>query len=273
MKSFRFIILSLFVLAIAVEAKAASIVFGTAKSLTSTNKPDNMVENVPNKGRRFGFHSFEETDSGLIAKARSGASISENPISFSGTLDAEASQKVTRTFKLVRDTGDKGKGLDAILNAKIDGNFFGGAAEKVKIPEIDLGFITIPEFEIGGGSYKGTVFAKVTAGPFDPIEFMMDFEGEEFFGFQNKPTPFNEEEEKRAFLPFDKEFDLSLELRTTAEKTDIALVTSDFSSSLNASITPIPEPLTILGSGLALGFGAYFKKEHSRKQKKEKAKA
>ena len=36
---------------------------------------------------------------------------------------------------------------------------------------------------------------------------------------------------------------------------------------------PVPEPLTILGSGLALGFGAYFKKEYSKKQKKAKAKA
>jgi len=34
----------------------------------------------------------------------------------------------------------------------------------------------------------------------------------------------------------------------------------------------VPEPLTILGSGVALGFGAMFKKEHSRR-KKTKTKA
>lgn len=33
---------------------------------------------------------------------------------------------------------------------------------------------------------------------------------------------------------------------------------------------PVPEPLTILGSSMALGFGALFKKEYSRKQKKAK---
>ncbi len=38
-------------------------------------------------------------------------------------------------------------------------------------------------------------------------------------------------------------------------------------------ITVVPEPLTVIGSVTALGFGAYFKKEYSRKQKKEKAKA
>lgn len=32
----------------------------------------------------------------------------------------------------------------------------------------------------------------------------------------------------------------------------------------------VPEPLTILGSSMALGFGALFKKEYSRKQKKVK---
>jgi hypothetical protein len=33
-------------------------------------------------------------------------------------------------------------------------------------------------------------------------------------------------------------------------------------------IKTVPEPLTILGSGMALGFGTLFKKEYSRKQKK-----
>jgi len=34
---------------------------------------------------------------------------------------------------------------------------------------------------------------------------------------------------------------------------------------------PVPEPLTIFGSGMALGFGALFKKEYSRKKKRAKA--
>ncbi|MEQ8537772.1 MAG: PEP-CTERM sorting domain-containing protein [Coleofasciculus sp. D1-CHI-01] len=33
---------------------------------------------------------------------------------------------------------------------------------------------------------------------------------------------------------------------------------------------PVPEPLTILGSATALGFGGLLKRQHSKKQKKDK---
>jgi hypothetical protein len=36
----------------------------------------------------------------------------------------------------------------------------------------------------------------------------------------------------------------------------------------NITSTPVPEPLTILGSTMALGFGALFKKQQSKKQQK-----
>ncbi|NEO32122.1 MAG: PEP-CTERM sorting domain-containing protein [Symploca sp. SIO3C6] len=43
----------------------------------------------------------------------------------------------------------------------------------------------------------------------------------------------------------------------------------------NPPVNPpaVPEPLTFLGSAVALGFGAIFKKEYSKKQNKSKAKA
>jgi hypothetical protein len=48
---------------------------------------------------------------------------------------------------------------------------------------------------------------------------------------------------------------------------------SIFSAHINVDTSgvppePVPEPLTILGSATALGFGAFLKREHSRKQKK-----
>ncbi len=43
-------------------------------------------------------------------------------------------------------------------------------------------------------------------------------------------------------------------------------------SSNNEVFEAVPEPLTLLGAGTALGFGTFFKRELSKKQKKEKTK-
>jgi hypothetical protein len=46
---------------------------------------------------------------------------------------------------------------------------------------------------------------------------------------------------------------------------------SDFNSSaVSGSVTGVPEPLTILGSGAALGFGSLLAKEYSKIKKKKK---
>ncbi|MBW4684938.1 MAG: PEP-CTERM sorting domain-containing protein [Komarekiella atlantica HA4396-MV6] len=50
---------------------------------------------------------------------------------------------------------------------------------------------------------------------------------------------------------------------------------SPFRAFASGSLTAqaVPEPLTILGVSTAIGFGSYFKRELSKKQKREKAKA
>jgi hypothetical protein len=37
---------------------------------------------------------------------------------------------------------------------------------------------------------------------------------------------------------------------------------------VNIQAEPVPEPLTIFGSATGLGFAAFFKRKHSKKQKK-----
>ncbi|MEQ8752715.1 MAG: PEP-CTERM sorting domain-containing protein [Coleofasciculus sp. G1-WW12-02] len=49
-------------------------------------------------------------------------------------------------------------------------------------------------------------------------------------------------------------------LSETGSDVSIALETD------NHAFRAVPEPLTILGSGLALGFGAIFKKQQSRRR-------
>ena len=66
-------------------------------------------------------------------------------------------------------------------------------------------------------------------------------------------------------------FDLPGVLKVTYEGE--AFTNPSVSSSKTISVSIVPEPTTILGSVLVLGFGFYFKKEYSRKQKKEKDKS
>ncbi len=40
----------------------------------------------------------------------------------------------------------------------------------------------------------------------------------------------------------------------------------------NPDLEPVPEPITLLGTGMALGFGGLFKREYDKKKKKEKLK-
>jgi hypothetical protein len=47
--------------------------------------------------------------------------------------------------------------------------------------------------------------------------------------------------------------------------------TGETTGSITPYAAPVPEPLTILASGISLGFGALFKKEYSRNQKKVKS--
>ena len=54
----------------------------------------------------------------------------------------------------------------------------------------------------------------------------------------------------------------------------IILTSSDNAfESDNHAFQTVPEPLTILGTGTAIGFGAVFKRQQAKKQQKEKAKA
>ncbi len=47
-------------------------------------------------------------------------------------------------------------------------------------------------------------------------------------------------------------------------------ITSSALSVENVQLTPVPEPLTILGAGTAISFGGFFKRKLSQGQKKNK---
>ena len=63
----------------------------------------------------------------------------------------------------------------------------------------------------------------------------------------------------------------TLEVRVNNRVADTGLYVDITSAVANSKSVPgksVPEPLTILGSATALGFGALLKREHSKKQKK-----
>jgi hypothetical protein len=62
----------------------------------------------------------------------------------------------------------------------------------------------------------------------------------------------------------------------TSYLTDAVNPTANFNSteastSISSDLEPVPEPLTIFGTGLALGFGLLLNREHSKKQQSNKA--
>jgi len=64
-----------------------------------------------------------------------------------------------------------------------------------------------------------------------------------------------------------------MSLEVTASKTGVYQAFSDFTGdgrglTVNVRAEPVPEPLTILGSATGLGFAAFFKRKHSKKQNK-----
>ncbi|MGK7900973.1 MAG: PEP-CTERM sorting domain-containing protein [Hormoscilla sp.] len=75
-------------------------------------------------------------------------------------------------------------------------------------------------------------------------------------------------------LEIGKTYPFSMELTTSASKTGAYQVLSKFNDGLTATVVvAAPEPTTtILGSFLALGFGALLKRENSRIQKKKNQK-
>lgn len=57
-----------------------------------------------------------------------------------------------------------------------------------------------------------------------------------------------------------------------ARFSSIATTSAVANESIEADLESVPEPFTILGTGLALGFGGLFHREYSRKQKASKQK-
>ena len=78
----------------------------------------------------------------------------------------------------------------------------------------------------------------------------------------------------RSFVPFSINSGFVAGLNTLDFVVEDVGVISGFRvAEISGTASPVPEPLTILGSATALGFGALLKRQHSQKQKKDKQSA
>ena len=80
---------------------------------------------------------------------------------------------------------------------------------------------------------------------------------------------FNQE----GILTIGQQYQFNMSLEVTALTAGYAQAFSNFSRdgggfTVNVQAEPVPEPLTILGSATGVGFAAFFKRKHSKKQKK-----
>jgi len=185
------------------------------------------------------------------------------------TVEAGENENVGDTVK-GRLFGDLGGFLIGTGLGEVGGAIIGGP---LGIPGILIGRdITI------NGYHKTTVIANVNAG-FENFSYSDSNSGDVIFlDADNKPVKisFN----KAGFLTIGKQYPFNMDLTVSASKYGIYQALSKFDDTFTAyveveavpvEVEDVPEPLTIMASGVALGFGALFKKEYSGKQKKAKS--
>jgi hypothetical protein len=72
-------------------------------------------------------------------------------------------------------------------------------------------------------------------------------------------------------LTIGQRYPFKMSLEVYAEKNGVYQAFSNFGGEgrgFTVNVQAVPEPLTMLASATALGFGAFFKRQHSKKQKK-----
>jgi hypothetical protein len=138
---------------------------------------------------------------------------------------------------------------------------------------------------IFSGSLQGVIGARlVDGGDVIPVNRGSVIASVNFAGFFMRPIlsvgsaprllPVNVPINQERILTIGERYQLNMRLEISAETVrGNSQVYSDFASedrglTLNVRAEPVPEPLTMLASATALGFGAFFKREHSKNQKK-----
>jgi len=127
--------------------------------------------------------------------------------------------------------------------------------------------------DVGGltGSFDTMVEASVDAG-FQSFSHSVPYaDNVLLLGASRKPVnvPFD----KAGNLTIGERYPFNMSLTVSASKNGVYQAFSNFSGdgrglTANVRAEAVPEPLTMLASATALGFGAFFKRQHSKNPKK-----
>jgi hypothetical protein len=231
------------------EAQAASITFDTwnfnppavTKSETSTD-----------------FASGNSNASARTLKAFAEAKSTNDPSSL-GRETARTIISLSNFFTVTPESGEKnGDKVKGVLSGRLEGVFFTSGQDTRNV----VNFLTLVQAEVDAGFTSwskgvGTLDFQLTDGLIvDPIR-----------------TPVNELVSGEGILTIGQRYPFKMSLEVLAEKRGVYQAISNFGGdgrglTVNIRAEPVPEPLTILGSATGLGFAAFFKRKHSKKQKK-----
>jgi len=122
------------------------------------------------------------------------------------------------------------------------------------------------------GSFNTTVVATVDAG-FQTFS-EADSNSGSVLALDISRKDVNSAFRKAGILTIGQQYPFNMSLIVSASKVGVYQAVSNFNNTFTADVEveAVPEPITIMGSGLALGFGALFKTKYSRKKKSSLAK-
>jgi hypothetical protein len=244
------------------EAQAASISFDpwtyTRPTVTGTNFSSGNGMATPRTLKAF-------------AQATSTDTIPESsPPQFARTIIS-----LSNFFTVIPEIGEEnGDHVRGFLSGRLQ-----GAYGSYIVSEGDVGF------------FISSVVASVNAGGFQPWNSSTPI----FIGTEPGSRPINEPINREGILTIGQRYQLNMRLDVFAatlmgnsqaysdffspeqaesdffsgEQADSDFFSGDAPGlTVNIRTEPVPEPLTILGSATGLGFAAFFKRQHSKKQKK-----
>ena len=223
------------------EAQAASISFGawnfSPATVTTTSS----------------FATGQGNATPTTLKAVAAATATDNPLSWTSQA-ARTIVSLSNVFTVTAETGEQNGdtvigvlsgSLQGILGASVQGVTTAGFYGSLVVASVDAGFAS-------WNSGLGTLIGNDQA----PL-----------------PTIVNQPFNQQGVLTIGEQYQFNMSLEVTALTTGYAQAFSNFSGdgqgfTVNVQTESTPEPLTMLASATALGFGAFFKRQHSKKPKK-----